>query len=139
MNQKERLIAWRRVVGTIAKKGFLREADIPKSFVERLTDPIFVNPPARVYTLSGVAHINGGRYRFSTIDFLGKSLHRTRFVVVNDEKFRKWASAYMEANFNARNPHPDRIIRSAFTHYMRDNNLHWSGCAANQHVRGGIA
>jgi hypothetical protein len=89
---------------------------------------MFVNPPARVYAISGVAHPRGGRYRFSTIDFFGKPLHRTRFIVVNDTKFKEWASSYMEANFKAKNPHPDRLIKSAFTHYMHDNNLHWSGC-----------
>ena len=133
-NHEERLDAWRKVVGTIAKVGFLREADIPHSFAERLTDPIFVNPPARVYTLSGVARINGGRHRFSTIDFFGKPLHRSQYVVINDEKFKEWASASMEASFKVRNPHPDPVIRSAFTHYMHDNNLHWSGCRVREKV-----
>ena len=133
-NQEERLTAWRKVVRLIAGRGFLREADIPKSFAERLTDPILVNPPARVYTLNGVAPLGGGRYRFSTIDFFGKTLHRTRFVVVNDDKFKTWASAYLEASFKAKNPHPDRTTKSAFTHYMHDNNLHWSGCRVREEV-----
>ena len=135
MNQNERLNAWRRVVGAIAEKGFLREVDIPESFVKRLTDPIFVNPPARVYTLSGVAH-NGRRQRFSTIDLLGRPLHRTPYVVVNDEKFREWASDFMESSFRAENPHHDRVVKSAFTHFMHDSNLHWSGCGERRQAMG---
>ena len=103
-------------------------ADVPGSFARRLTDPIFVNPPARLYTLGGVANGHGGANRFSTIDFFGEQLNRTHFIVVNDEKFRNWASAFLEAKFRAENPHPDWHLAGAFTHYMHDSNLHWSGC-----------
>jgi hypothetical protein len=108
-NQNERVSAWRRVARAIAEKGFLREADIQESFVKRLTGPIFANPPARVDTLSGVAH-NVRRRGFSTIDLLGRPLRRTRYVVVDDEKFRRWAADFMESSFRAENPHPDRVV-----------------------------
>ena len=126
--KKDSLIAWRKVVRTIAKQGFLKEADIPWRFAMRLTDPESVNPPARVNSLSGIAHLSGGRHRFSTVDLLGKRLYRTQYIVVNEDKFRRWASTWMETNFRVKNPHPDRLTTAAFTRYMHDNNLHWSGC-----------
>ena len=47
--QRESLIEWRKVIRTIARKGFLKEAGISWYFARRLTDPMFVNPPARLY------------------------------------------------------------------------------------------
>lgn len=130
--KRQSLIAWRKVIKKIARKGFLKEADIPKSFVRRLTDPIFVNPPAMVCKLTGVSHPNGGRRKFSTFDLLGRRVYRTQYIVVNDSKFRRLASAMMEADFRAKNPHPDRVITAAFTPYMHESNLHWSGCRERQ-------
>ena len=127
--RKGSLAAWRRIVKRIAKEGFLREADIPSVFVRRLTDPLFVSPPAREYSLGGVVNGRGGANKFSTIHFFGEPLDRTHFVVVNDEKFRTWTSGFLEAKFRAKNPHPDRPLAAAFTHFMHERNLHWSGCA----------
>ena len=133
--RRSSLVAWRGIVRKIAKKGFLREVDVPSAFARRLTDPLFVSPPARVYSLGGVAKGPGGANRFSTLDFFGKQLNRTRFIVINDEKFREWASTFLEAKFRARNPSPDPHLAAAFTHYMHERNLHWSGCAEGRRQR----
>jgi len=123
MRRREPLTAWREAIREMAEDGFLKEADVPESFAKRLTDPMFVNPPARVYSLGGVGHGS----RFSTVDFFGKKLGRTQFIVVNDKKFREWASASLEARFRAKNPHPERPLAGAFTRYMHERNLHWTG------------
>ena len=54
-----------------------------------MTDPMFVNPPARLRALGGVATGHGRANRFSTIDFFGEQLNWTYFLVVNDEEFKK--------------------------------------------------
>ena len=56
--------------------------------------------------------------------------------MVNDGKFRRWASTWMKTDFRVKNPHPDRIITAAFTHYMHENSLHWSGCAEGKRSSG---
>jgi hypothetical protein len=125
--RREPLTAWREAIREIAENGFLREADVPESLAKGLTDPMFVNPPARMYSLGGVRHGHGESNRFSTVDFFGKRVGRTQFIMINDEKFREWASTFLEAGFRAKNPHPDRPLAVAFTRYMHERNLHWKG------------
>jgi hypothetical protein len=105
----------------IAREGILREATVSRKYVKRLTDPMFVNPPARLHALGGVANGHGGANKFSTIDFFGEQLNRTYFIVVNDEKFRRWASALLEARFREANPRPSGSLARAFTHHMHDS------------------
>ncbi len=126
--RNESLVRWREVIRKIAKEGFLKKDGVSQRFVERLTDPLFVNPPARLYSIGGARAEHRGSVKFSTVDLFGKELSRTRFIVTNEEKFKMWAATYLEAMFRAKNADPDRHLAAAFTHYMHDANLHWSGC-----------
>ena len=119
---------WEEVIRDIAREGFLRRNSVSKDFAERLTDPMFVNPPARLCRISGVRPAHRGGVKFSTIDFFGKELSHGLFMVINDEKFNAWVGSSLEAMFRAENPHPESRLAAAFTHYMHESNLHWSGC-----------
>ena len=70
-----------------------------------------------------------GDAKFSTYDFLGYNISRMHYVVVDQNRFNRYLSQKLEVDFIDRNPIVGpRGMRTAFTHFMHSNGLHWTLC-----------
>jgi hypothetical protein len=69
-----------------------------------------------------------GAIKFSSIDLFGKRCIREIYLVSDFDYFNRFMSRRLQMLFIRANPNPDRNLRKAFTHFLHDYGLHWSGC-----------
>ena len=80
------------------------------------------------------AGLHGGRH-YSIHDLLGHSVKGMVFVVIDTGKFSDFVSLELERDFKKTNPTADSRTRAAFTSFMHENKLHWSGCRKSRVIR----
>lgn len=117
------------IVSKAQKQGFISAADVPAFARARLTDPLYFEPPAEHIRLSGVsAPGRKGAIKFSSVDLFGLQKLDESYYVVDWERFRKFICQKLEVMFLFKNPSPSKDLRKAFTRFLHNYGMHWSGC-----------
>jgi hypothetical protein len=83
-------------------------------------------PDARTEEIGSV-RMSGGKH-YSIHDLVGYSVQGMVYVVKDLPIFRSVMAMKLEKDFLDRNPNSERGMRAAFTAFMHENKLHWSGC-----------
>lgn len=116
------------IVNILKKQGFIDSHNVPQFARERIVDPLYFENPARAFYLWGVnAGQKGGR-KYTSFDLFGSRMLHESYYVTNWDEFSKYLSAKLEDMFRSKNPDPPRQMKLAFTRFMHDFGLHWTGC-----------
>lgn len=123
---RKRLLA--NITNTLKKQGFVDSHDVPQFVRQRIVDPLYFGNPARAFYLWGVNSGQKGGRKFTSFDFFGRRMLHESYYVTDWDEFSRYLSAKLEAMFRAKNPAPTSQLRLAFTRFMHDFGLHWTGC-----------
>lgn len=108
--------------------GFLPFNCVPRLVRRIVTDPLYMDLPAKQFHITGTNAGRKGGTKFSCFDFFGVRMLHESYYVVDWERFSEFISARLELMFRAKNPNQPRHLRTAFTRLIHDFGLHWSGC-----------
>ncbi|MHB2035397.1 MAG: hypothetical protein ACYCPW_01455 [Nitrososphaerales archaeon] len=125
-SQKKRITA---VSAKMKVQGFIVSNQVPYFAKKRLVDPLYFNHPARLFQIRGViSAAHKGATKYSSIDLFGRRKLGESYYVLNWEKFSKFIGQKLEVMFRATNPAPSKNMKTAFTRFMHNFGLHWTGC-----------
>lgn len=131
--EREMTPSQRRQFSEIAKKireqGFIDAQSVPYFTRVRIVDPLYLKRPVRPFHITGVNSSEKGGRKFTSVDFFGPKVIREFYYVLDWERFSKFISAKLELKFRATNIDPPRMLKKAFTQFMHDFGLHWTGCS----------
>jgi hypothetical protein len=118
----------RRHYNKIVRTGFILKSEL--SALER--NAIMRGEFGEVPTVVRIGGVQGAHgKKFSTYDFFGERMD-VSYLVLDMEGFKTYISRELEGKFLMWNPNPSRSLRWAFSSYMHDHGLHWSGCIDNK-------
>ena len=112
----------------IRAQGFIAFLGVPRFARRRIVDPLCFEPPARPFRIIGINSGHKGGRKFTSINLFGSRVIRESYYVLDWEKFSKFISMKLEVMFRATNPDPPKQLKRAFTHFMHNFGLHWTGC-----------
>jgi len=125
-SQKKRITA---ISEKMRAQGFIVSNQVPYFARKRLVDPLYFNHPARLFQIRGViSAAHKGATKYSSIDLFGRRKLGESYYVLNWDKFSKFISQKLEVMFRATNPTPSKNKKTAFTRFMHNFGLHWTGC-----------
>ena len=131
--EKEMTSSQRKQFSAIAKKiqeqGFIDAYSVPYFARVRIVDPLYLKRPARPFHIVGVNSSEKGGRKFTSIDFFGPKVIREFYYILDWERFSNFISMKLELKFRATNIDPPRTLKKAFTQFMHDFGLHWTGCS----------
>ena len=113
----------------IRSQGFIPFETVPYFARRRVVDPLYFKQPARLFQLRGVSSAgHKGAIKFSSVDLFGLRKLDESYYVLEWDRFSKFISQRLEIMFRATNPDPSKHMKKAFTRFMHNFSLHWTGC-----------
>ena len=131
--QKEMSESEKKQFAAIGKKliaqAFIPFEEVPYFARRKLVDPLYSEQPARLFQLMGVSSAgHKGAIKFSSVDLFGLRKLDESYYVVEWERFSEFISEKLEVMFRAANPNPSKHMKKAFTRFLHNFGLHWTGC-----------
>lgn len=108
--------------------GFVPVNGVPSPLRIAVVDPVYFEQAPRVFCITGMNSGQKGSTKFRCVNLFGVRILRESYYVMDWTKFSKFISTRLELMFRATNPAASRYMRTAFTRFMHNFGLHWTGC-----------
>ena len=112
----------------LLEQGFIPFKSVPRLARQTIMDPLYLQPAARPFHITGINAGHKGATKYSCFDFFGVRMLHESYYVTDWRRFSDFISTRLELIFRATNPDPARHLKTAFTRFMHNFGLHWTGC-----------